>query len=73
MPHPSVTHLLQYFSYEHLPDFLQKVSKQFCELAQNFSKQVLDSPEKTMTLRKLLEAKDCAVRAALVKRSSKHD
>lgn len=58
--------LLQYFKYEHLSAELQAVSKPFCELAHKMSSQLNDGPEKTVMLRKLLEAKDCAVRAALL-------
>ena len=59
---------MKYFEYEHLPEKLQTVSKPFCELAREvaerntFSK---DPDEVEMCLRKLLEAKDCAVRARL--------
>ena len=42
--------ILRYFRYDHLPAHLQEVSKPFCE---------------TTALRKLLEAKDCYVRARL--------
>lgn len=57
-------YLLQFFAYEHLPEKLQAVSKPFCELAEQVSK-LPQNPERTMALRKLLEAKDCAVRAML--------
>jgi hypothetical protein len=43
---------------------LQTVSKPFCALAY-FVAEELEGPEATVCLRKLLEAKDCAVRAAL--------
>jgi len=62
--------LLQYFAYEHLPETLQIVSKPICELAKFFEDVLPDSPEKTTGLRKLLEAKDCFVRAALPDKSS---
>lgn len=57
--------ILQFFRYEHLPPHLQEVSSSFSDLA---SKIVLDlprNPERTVALRKLLEAKDAAVRARL--------
>lgn len=58
--------LLQFFTYSHLPESLQEISKPFCELAA-----VIDAgprnPESTVALRKLLESKDCAVRAKLAK------
>jgi hypothetical protein len=62
--HPSVEHVLQFFTYEHLPEHLQKISKPFCELANTLAEE-LEGPELTICLRKMLEAKDCAVRAAL--------
>lgn len=55
----------EYFNYEHLPEHLQKVSKPFAELARELVKNYGHSPECGHALRKLLEAKDCAVRAAL--------
>ena len=54
----------QFFVYEHLPPHLQEVSKPFGELA----KMILAlprNPERSVALRKLLEAKDAAVRARL--------
>lgn len=60
-------YLLQFFKYEHLPAHLQVVSKPFGELAEKLSKELPSNPEKTTALRKLLEAKDCAVRAVLFK------
>lgn len=62
--HPSTAALLRYFGYDHLPSALQEVSKPFCDLA-HLVAHTLDGPEATTCLRKLLEAKDCAVRAAL--------
>ena len=59
--------LLQFFTYKHLPEHLQKVSKGFCDLAENIDRVLPDNAEKTTVLRKLLEAKDCAVRAVLSK------
>ncbi len=60
------SYLLQFFAYAHLPPHLQEVSAQFREVAQNIDK-LPNNPEKTTALRKLLEAKDCAVRAVLFK------
>lgn len=64
-------YLLQFFEYAHLPEHLQAVSKPFHDLAHKLvdgSLQPINSnPERTMALRKLLEAKDCAVRALLFK------
>ena len=63
--HPAVAHVLKFFVHEHLPAPLQLVSKPFCELAQVVAETAPNSPETTVALRKLLEAKDAAVRAAL--------
>lgn len=57
--------MMQFFQYEHLPAHLQDVSKEFHELAIRMATALTSNPEKTMMLRKLLEAKDCAVRAKL--------
>ena len=59
--------LLQFFEYAHLPPHLQVVSKPFGELAETLVASVPRNPERTVALRKLLEAKDCAVRAVLFK------
>jgi hypothetical protein len=59
--------LLQFFAYEHLPPHLQEVSRLFHDLAHQIEENLPGNPEKTVALRKLLEAKDCAVRAALYK------
>jgi hypothetical protein len=57
--------LMKYFAFQHLPAKLQHVSRHFYTLADTVNNTVPDGPEKTVCLRKLLEAKDCAVRAAL--------
>jgi hypothetical protein len=59
--------LIQFFSYTHLPADLQSVSRHFYEIAQDIVNNVPRNPERTVALRKLLEAKDCAVRAVLWK------
>lgn len=63
--HPAVEHVLKFFKYEHLPPHLQEVSKEFCALAMATAERAPDNPETTVALRKLLEAKDAAVRAVL--------
>lgn len=57
--------IMKFFEYEHLPDHLQAVSKPFCDLARDIERHYFNSAEKSAGLRKLLEAKDCIVRAAL--------
>ena len=59
--------MLQFFVYEHLPSHMQTVSKPFGELARQLVAELPRNPERTVALRKLLEAKDCAVRALLYK------
>ena len=59
--------LLQFFTYSHLPAHLQDVSKPFCDLAGLVCDSLPSNPERTVALRKLLESKDCAVRAILYK------
>lgn len=57
--------MLKWFEYSHLPPHLQEVSKPFGELAATLVSVVDGGPERTVALRKLLEAKDAAVRAKL--------
>lgn len=59
--------LMQFFTYAHLPEHLQAVSKPFCELAEHIDATIPENGEKTTALRKLMEAKDCAVRAIIYK------
>ncbi len=80
-PQPSPEPILQFFAYSHLPHPLQLVSRPFCDLAHaivmgdnvpeagtcTFGGPLPRNPERTVALRKLLEAKDAAVRAALAK------
>jgi hypothetical protein len=64
-PAPPADRLLKFFAYEHLPEHLQEVSRQFAALAEWITGELPQTPERTVALRKLLEAKDCAVRARL--------
>lgn len=61
MPSP----IMKYFAYEHLPTKLQSVSAGIGVLAANLDESLPDCAEKSAGLRKLLEAKDCFVRAKL--------
>lgn len=56
---------MKYFDYEHLPNHLQEVSQPIGELARKMNETLPDGAEKSAGLRKLLEAKDCLVRAKL--------
>jgi hypothetical protein len=72
-------HIEQFFNYAHLPAHLQAVSKPFCDLARAIvygdNSTSLEAPfaalprnpERIVALRKLLEAKDAAVRALVAK------
>jgi hypothetical protein len=57
--------MLKYFTFEHLPAHLQEVSKVFATAARKVVELIPPGPERTVCLRKLLEAKDCGVRASL--------
>lgn len=59
--------MLQFFEFEHLPEHLRDASKPFHDLAHHLVVMTPRNPERTVALRKLLEAKDCAVRAVLMK------
>lgn len=63
--HSAVDWVLQFFTFEHLPPNLRDVSAPFAVLAKGMTDLLDDSPEVTAGLRKLLEAKDCFVRAAV--------
>lgn len=57
--------MLKWFEYSHLPDLLQAVSSPFHDLAHHLCTTIEPGPELDVALRKLLEAKDAAVRAKL--------
>ena len=59
--------IMQFFAYSHLPEHLQAVSRPFGEMAKKVVATLPRNPERTVALRKLLEAKDAAVRALLFK------
>lgn len=59
--------IMQFFAYAHLPPHLQDVSRPFGEMAERITTTLPRNPERTVALRKLLEAKDAAVRALLFK------
>lgn len=62
MPSP----IMKFFSFAHLPEGLPKaMSAKIYEVACVIEATVPDGPEKSAGLRKLLEAKDCLVRAVL--------
>ena len=57
--------ILKYFRFEHLPEKLQNVSQPFFALAYKTAIHSPHNAETSACLRKILEAKDCAVRAVL--------
>jgi hypothetical protein len=57
--------MLKWFEYSHLPVPLQQVSDPFGQLADTIIEEIDPGPERDVALRKLLEAKDAAVRARL--------
>lgn len=57
--------ILKFFAYKHLPNHLKKISEPFSSLAYEIAEILPTNPETATALRKLLEAKDCAVRACL--------
>jgi hypothetical protein len=67
--HPSTDALLKFFEYsdlpQNLPQNLHAVSWKFHDLAHDLVTMLPASAEVTVGVRKLLEAKDCFVRAAL--------
>lgn len=59
--------IMQFFEFSHLPPALQVVSEPFCRLAAHTAASLPRNAERRVALRKLLEAKDAAVRAHLAK------
>lgn len=59
--HPSTRQACRGFAYEHLPEHLRAVSRPFHDLAEHMVRELPDDPELSAGLRKLREAKDCAV------------
>jgi len=57
--------MMKWFAFEHLPEHLKPTSAMFWDLACSLTATVEPGPERTVALRKLLEAKDAAVRAKL--------
>jgi hypothetical protein len=63
--HPGTAGIAKFFAFDHLPEALQAISKPCHDLAAEMIAALPDGPELTTGLRKLLEAKDCFVRANL--------
>lgn len=71
--HVSTVQACRGFSYKHLPPELQEVSRPFHDLAVTLLQLLPDDPELTAGLRKLREAKDCAVLLAATRSVRKED
>ena len=54
------------FSYHHLPPELQQISQPYCELALRMHADLPPNRETSTALRKLVESRDCAIRAHLM-------
>ncbi len=63
--------MMRWFEYGHLPESLQKISAPIGKLAAELDAALPEGAEKTAGLRKLLEAKDCFVRAEIEGRATK--
>ena len=57
---------MEFFEYKHLPEKLQEVSKSVHDLAHEMDEMLENNEEKAAGMRKLMEAKDCFVRARLI-------
>lgn len=62
--HSATAHVARLFAYDHLPPWLQKVSRPFHDLAEKLINEHRDGPELTVALRHLKDAKDAAVQHA---------
>ena len=62
---PVEERMMKWFKFDHLSSHLQEVSARFWDIACQINATIEPGPERTVSLRKLLEAKDAAVRAKL--------
>jgi hypothetical protein len=65
--HPSVRDVAQWFAFGHLEGTARLTSSSVCRVAVSMLLTIEDSAELTVGLRKLLEAKDAFVRAAIAR------
>lgn len=64
--HPATQQIMRWFTYDHLPEGpVRNASHECAQLAHEMLIGLPDGPELTVGLRKLLEAKDAFVRAAI--------
>lgn len=69
--HPSVDAVTRFFEYKHLPQPLGNIANLCSTLKDRMLDEIEDDPELTAGLRKLLEAKDCFVRAVVAQENRK--
>lgn len=62
--------ILHLFKFDHLPVPLKERSKPFCDLAHQLARELPANAETSVALRKLLEAKDAAVRALVLMKAT---
>lgn len=71
--HPSEVAVLRFFEFSHLPEPLKHIARECAVLANGMVDLIDFDPELTVGLRKLLEAKDCFVRAAVAQENRRKD
>lgn len=68
-PHPATAQILRWLDVSHLPAHLADYGKDFRRIAADLVVSLPNGgPELTTGLRKLVEAKDCIIRAAILQR-----
>ena len=64
--HPSIEEKLEYFNFNHLPTDMQGPSRIISQTVTEILNEIpVDSPQLALGLQKLIEAKDCFVRAKI--------
>ena len=66
--HPAIEEKLSWLEYGHLPPHLQETSKLFHDLAHKLADSIPSSPQLTIALQRIIDAKDAAVRASIPKK-----
>lgn len=71
--HIATTAVTRFFEYEHLPEPLKTIAAGCSSLKDFMLDQLEDDPELTVGMRKLLEAKDAFVRAAVAQHNRRNE
>jgi hypothetical protein len=71
--HPATQEKARWFDFDHLPSDQRQVSVEFARMAQTLIARLLDGPQLTIALQKLLDSKDAAVRQAIVDAETRRD